>query len=130
MWWEDVQEGNFLLSYAKSQVLVHVSLDCKPHKCVFRGMTLPTLMRQETREKWRENNALPSFGIRFFPCRVVLCFKKKFFEIFYKDCFFHPSTRYKRGKAFLDFHCENLVVFLEVKPTKTWESPKALTTTI
>ena len=77
-----MEEGSFPLSYAKSQVLVGLSLDCEPHKHGFRGMTLPTLMRQETREKLGGNNGLPSFGIRFSPCRVVLCFKKSFMKYF------------------------------------------------
>lgn len=36
----------------------------------------------------------------------------------------------QEGGFLLNLHFENLVVFLEVKPTKCWESPKALTTNL
>jgi hypothetical protein len=42
---------------------------------------------------------------------------EKVLAIYYKDYFFSLPARAKKG-IFVDLHCENMVGFQEVKPTK------------
>lgn len=109
--------GSCLLSYVKSLCFSGpLSLNSEPLKCFFRGIAVSILVKMSL--DWNEVGIMPSpqleggSGKVFFPFESLFVLEKSF-EILLTISL--PDTR---GSSFSDLHFENLVVFLEVNPTK------------